>query len=66
MKGIIYMNNLAVPTGEQPINPLIIILVIVAGLLLVASLIYPHIPTIIEKIKNKSNSIKEENNENMD
>lgn len=60
------MNNLAVPTGEQPINPLIIALIILAGIMLVASFIYPYLPNIIEKLKNKSNIKKDENNENMD
>ena len=60
------MNNLAVPTGEQHINPLIIVLIIVAGLLLIATIIYPYLPKIIEKLKNKLNSTKDENNEDMD
>ncbi len=60
------MYNLAVPTGEQPINSLIILLIIVAGLVIIASLIYPHLPTIIDKAKSKSSLKKEENNEDMD
>ncbi len=53
-----------VPTGEQPLNAWIIVLIIVAGLLLLASVIYPYLPKICDYFKNKFCTKKEDISEN--
>ncbi len=60
------MNTYNVPTGEQPLNAWIVILIVVAGLLLLASVIYPYLPKIIEVFKEKFCNKKEDTREDLD
>lgn len=49
-------------TGEQAISGWIIATIIIAGLLLLVSVLYPYLPKILKKLPAK----KDENNENLD
>lgn len=60
------MNTYNVPTGEQPLNAWIVVLIIVAGLLLIASVIYPYLPKIIDFFKEKFSKEKEDTREDLD